>query len=66
MVSRLINISDEVWMFGVSDGTLEEITHTIKNNKPVYLKFDGFDSEWGKFYKELGKKYDNPLEILLN
>lgn len=53
-------------MFGVSDGTLEEITHTIKNNKPVYLKFDGFDSEWGKFYKELGKKYDNPLEILLN
>lgn len=63
---RLINISDEVWMFGVSNGTLEEITHAIKNNKPVYLKFDSFDSEWEKFYKELGYKYGNPLDKLLS
>ncbi|MBU2522918.1 MAG: hypothetical protein KKE23_01355 [Nanoarchaeota archaeon] len=61
----LIDISDEFWMFGVSNGTLEEAVHAIKIKKPIRLKFDGFDNEWNKFYQELGKKYGNPIDHLL-
>jgi hypothetical protein len=62
---KLIDISDEFWMFGVSDGTLEEVTHA-KTRIPIKLKFDGFDSEWNKFYAQLGSKYSNPLDYLLS
>ena len=63
---RLVDISDEFWMFGVSDGTLEEVAYAIKTSKPIHLKFDGFDSEWKNFYQELGHKYGNPLDKLLS
>ncbi len=59
---RLVDVSDEFWMFGVSIGTLDEVTHAIKIVKPVTLHFDGFDPKWEKFYKELGHKYGNPLD----
>lgn len=62
---RLIDISDEFWMFGVSDGTLKEVVHAIKIEKPIALKFEGFDNEWEKFYKTLGKEYGNPIDYLL-
>lgn len=63
---RLVDISDEFYMFGVSNGTLEEVAHAIKTIKPVTLYFDGFDPEWEKFYRELGQKYGNPLDKLLS
>ena len=61
---KLIDISDEFWMFGVSNGTLEEVEHA-KTIIPVKLKFGGFDPEWEKFYKNLGEKYGNPLDDLI-
>ena len=61
---KLIDISDEFWMFGVSNGALEEVVHA-KTIIPVSLKFDGFDPEWEKFYEELGPKYKNPIDYLL-
>lgn len=61
---KLIDISDEFWMFGISKGTLEEVAYA-KTIIPVKLKFDGFDPEWKKFYKELGKDYGNPLDELI-
>jgi len=63
---RLVDISDEFYIFGVSNGTLEEVAHAIKTIKPVTLQFDGFDTEWKKFYQELGHKYGNPLDKLLS
>ncbi|MFH1590241.1 MAG: hypothetical protein ABIB43_06765 [archaeon] len=62
---RLIDISDEFYMFGVSEGTLEEVSHAIKINKPIKLQFDSFDPEWEKFYQELGPKYGDPIDNLL-
>lgn len=62
---RLVDISDEFYMFGVSEGTLIEVVHAIKINKPVILQFDDFDPEWEKFYQELGPKYDNPIQDIL-
>ena len=63
---KLIDISDEFWMFGVSNGTLEEVAHATKIIKPVSLKFSGFDPEWKEFYKKLGSKYGNPIDYLLS
>lgn len=63
---KLVDISDEVYMFGVSNGTLEEVAHAMKIVKPVTLQFDGFDPEWGTFYKEFGPKYGNPIDKLLS
>ncbi|HLC86782.1 MAG TPA: hypothetical protein VJH65_00695 [Candidatus Nanoarchaeia archaeon] len=62
---RLIDISDEFWMFGVSNGTLEEVAYAVKTAKPIHLRFNGFDPEWKKFYEELGPKYNNPIDYLI-
>lgn len=62
---RLIEISDKFYMFGVSNGTLEEVVHAVKIMKPITLMFDGFDPEWRKYYEELGSKYGNPIDTFL-
>ena len=62
---RLVTIADKFYMFGVSNGTLEEVVYAIKIKKPVVLQFKGFDLEWQKFYKELGSKYGNPLDKII-
>ncbi|MEK6951199.1 MAG: hypothetical protein AABX13_05755 [Nanoarchaeota archaeon] len=33
-------------------------------NKPIELHLQ-FDSEWKRFYEELGKQYGNPLDYLI-
>ncbi len=63
---RLVNVSDEFWMFGVSRGTLEEAVYAAGIAKPIRLKFDGFDSEWKKYYSVLGHKYNNLLDPILS
>jgi len=62
---RLVDICDEFWMFGVSEGTLIEVVYAIENGKTVRLKFESFDAEWRKFYEELGEKYSNPIDYLI-
>lgn len=61
---RLIDISDEFWMFGVSDGTLQEIVHSIRTKKPTRF-FLEFDPDWKKVYQENEKKYGHPLDGIL-
>jgi len=63
---RLVDISDEFYMFGVSNGTLEEVAYAIKTSKLIKLQFDGFDLEWEKYNQELGHKYGNPIGSILN
>ena len=58
---RSIEICDEFWLYGISDGTLNELNYAICLNKPIRL-FLEFDPEWKKFYENLKSKYDNPLE----
>ena len=58
---RLVDISDEFWLFGISKGTLEELNYTLKNNKPIKLHMNNFDLDWEKFYRELCSQYDYPL-----
>lgn len=65
---RLVSISDEVHVFGISDGVLQETSHALRLGKPVVLNLENWapgDEEWRKFYAELGPKYDNHLDVLL-
>jgi len=59
---RAIEICDEFWMFGISEGTLEELTYALFLRKSISLFLDGFDSEWKVYYSRLGPAYNNPLE----
>lgn len=58
---RLIKICDEFWLFGISEGTLEELNHALKIKKPVKY-FLEFDKDWESEYKKLKKKFGDPLE----
>ena len=51
---RAVEICDEFWMFGVSEGTLFELNYALELGKPVQLMFEGFDPEWEEFYEKLG------------
>ena len=62
---RLVEMSDEFCLFGVSIGTLEETVHAVKMEKQVSVCFDGFDPDWERFYAELGPVYGNPLDEIL-
>ncbi|HII15971.1 MAG TPA: hypothetical protein HA362_06690 [Nanoarchaeota archaeon] len=62
---RLVDISDELWMFGISNGTLMEVVRAQGREKPVELKFEGFDPQWKEFYEQLGAEFGNPLDKML-
>lgn len=62
---KLVSICDEFWMFGVSDGTLQEAVYAIRILKPIRLKLRDFDPGWEKFYADLRQKYGNPLDKFL-
>ena len=59
---RLVDISDEFWMFGISEGTLAEYVHALKIEKPIKLLFETYDPEWRQYYQKLAEKYQYPLE----
>jgi hypothetical protein len=61
---RAIDICDEFWLFGVSEGTLAELCHAIKRKKPIRLFIDEFDKNWRKEYKRLKNKFGDPLAKL--
>lgn len=61
---RLVDISDEFWLFGISEGTLDETSHALGIKKPLTLHLD-FDQEWKIFYEKLRLTYQNPLQEFL-
>ncbi len=62
---KLIDVCDEFWMFGVSEGTLDELSYAIKINKPIKLFLDAFDKNWKEIANS--KKLDiKTLEEYLN
>lgn len=52
-------------MFGVSEGTLEELVYALEKGKLIKLFFDEFDPGWREHYEKLRAKYGNPLEGIL-
>jgi len=47
---RLIDIADEVYLFGIGHGTLNEVAYAIKKDKPIKLLMDVWDPDWKKHY----------------
>ncbi len=58
---RLVDHCDALLLFGVSEGTMREVTRAIYRGKPIAL-IDGFDPERETFYEKLKAKFNNPLD----
>jgi hypothetical protein len=62
LCQRLIEAADEFWLFGVSEGTLQDLTYALKIKKHVRVFLD-FDPEWEVYYKKLKEKYKSLHEF---
>jgi len=58
---RAIDISDEFWMFGISEGTLIELCYALEKNKQIKLFLDDFDIDWKKEYAKIKDRFNDPL-----
>ena len=58
---KLMEMCDEFWLFGISEGTLQELNYALKIKKPAKT-FLEFDEDWKKFYEELGDNFSDPLK----
>lgn len=61
---RAVGICDEFWLFGISDGTLQELCHAQKLGKLIRVHLNEFDPNWLVVYRRLALKYNFPLRDL--
>jgi hypothetical protein len=54
---RMVGICDQLYLFGISDGTLQETRKALDLNIPVKLHIERFDLDWRRYYHELKPKY---------
>lgn len=68
---RAIEMCDEFWIFGISEGTLIELTWVLQWNadnptkvKTIRLLHEEFDPEWQKYYEQYKNepRFNDPLE----
>lgn len=58
---RIIDACDEMWVFGISEGTLIEMQHVSKTRpEAIHLHLE-FDPGWQKSYEELKPRYGDLL-----
>lgn len=60
---HVLDFCDVIGLFGISDGTLLEVSTRLKSNKEIRT-FPEFDPEWEMQYEQFKVKYDYPLEKL--
>ncbi|OGY66689.1 MAG: hypothetical protein A3I24_03365 [Candidatus Harrisonbacteria bacterium RIFCSPLOWO2_02_FULL_41_13b] len=60
---HVMGFCDATGIFGVSDGTMLELSESLKQKKDIRT-FPSFDLEWETQYEKLKSKYDSPLEKL--
>jgi hypothetical protein len=64
----LIEICDEFWLFGISEGTLIEATYFFaqasNKTKPFKILVKEFDKEWEKYTKQYFDDYKKTLSKL--
>lgn len=54
---KFVEICDEFWLFGLSEGTIEELERAISANKKIKT-FSNFDKEWFNEKNKLINKID--------
>jgi len=60
---RLVDIADEFWVFGISEGAMIELEHFMKTrrDRPIKLYMDKFDPEWKAYYEKLKPRFGDLL-----
>lgn len=65
---RAVEMCDEFWLFGISEGTLTELSCVLAFNeaspskaKPIRCFYETFDPEWQKYYRKYRKRFNDPL-----
>jgi len=65
---RAIEICDEFWLFGISEGTLMELSYVINLNnrnlgdpKEIHYFYKIFDPEWKDYYKKHHNRFPGLL-----
>ena len=59
---RLIDAADELWLFGVSKGTLIELNYAHDIGTPIQLLLPKYDPKWEE-HASLLKNNDMPKEV---
>lgn len=49
---RLVDVSQQVYLFGLSERTAKEVCRAIERNIPIKLFLNEFDIEWRRYYSE--------------
>ena len=62
---RAIDICDEFWLFGISEGTLTELCYALKKQKPIKLFLNEFDKDWQVEYEGLKDSFNDPLSKMI-
>ena len=62
---RLVAICDLFWIFGISQGTLDELVHAHDIKKPVQSFVAEFDPEWKHYYQLFADHYRDALDKLV-
>lgn len=57
-----LEFCSEFWLFGISDGTMQELVHAKKIGKPIRLFMEQFDPDGEEYYENLSEKYGDPLK----
>jgi hypothetical protein len=67
---RLIDICDEFWLFGISEGTLTELRYFIESNKSLKQKkvfrtfVREFDPDWQKYLEEYKEPFADVIPLI--
>lgn len=62
---RLIDGCDELWLFGVSEGTLLELEYAVSKGLPVRVFVRAFDPQWREFTNVLRSRFPRGANFLL-
>lgn len=67
---RLIDIADEFWLFGISEGVLEEFRYFVRQNEKLDKKKEfkvfvkEFDFDWAKYLEEYKTRFKDVIPLL--
>ncbi len=63
---RLVDACDELWCFGVSEGTCMEVDHLLRTKGADALRshVDRFDPEWRQHAGDLADRYPRAIAAL--
>ena len=59
---QLVGASSQLYIFGISEGTIIEANRAYAQSKPIDIFVNEFDSDWKKYYPEMRKRFGDFLD----